>query len=143
MPSIVPMYTQSGEAHGLVETFTNAVEFNDFKNMEPKIKAIAEKEKKEDAKLVDVRYYNKRGDHERLTKHYCRWAGEPILKYNLIPGYTYSVPMGFVKEVNDIKTVKRSGLLSLDGSNVKQDGSPLDKDTFGDGLHLLYPAKFN
>ena len=50
--------TASGEQHGLVNTLTNSVPFDDFKNMAPNIKAKAEKEKKEDARLVKVEYKN-------------------------------------------------------------------------------------
>lgn len=135
-------YTASGEAHGLINTLTNSVENNDFKHMSPTTKAKLEKEKKEDSKMVKVEYLNSRGRHERLTKPYCRYAGEPILVYHLIPGRVYEVPLGFVKEVNEVRMPKRSGLLEVDGEKVNKDGSPLDKDMEGDWLHKLVPASF-
>ena len=134
--------TASGEQHGLINTLTNSVEFNDFKHMRPDIKAKIEKEKKEDAKLVEVEYLNARGRHERLTKPYCKYAGDPILVYHLIPGQRYTLPMGMINEVNNMKTIRRSGLVSLDGEDVKKDGSPLESDQDADWTHKLIPTKF-
>lgn len=138
----VAMYTPSGEAHGLINTLTNSVPFDDFKHMAPATKAKVEKEKKEDARMIKVKYINMRGKHERLSKPYCRYAGEPILQYHLIPNYTYELPMGFVKEVNAVKVPKRSGLVSLDGNDLRKDGAPLDKDEEQEPLHMLVPANF-
>ncbi len=138
----VCQYTQAGEAHGLINTLTNSVEFNDFKHMAPNIKSKLEKEKKEDSRMVKVKYINVRGPHERLSKPYCRYAGDPILQYHLIPNHVYEVPYGFVKEVNEVKKTKRSGLMSVDGNDLKSDGSPLDKDQEGQPIHLLVPATF-
>lgn len=134
--------TVSGEQHGLINTLTNSVVFDEFKHIDPKIKAKCEKEKKEDSRLVKVKYHNSRGKHERLSKPYCRWAGDPIQQWHLIPGQVYEVPMGFVKEVNEIKMPKRSGLVSVDGNDILKDGAPLDKDTEGEQIHMLYPATF-
>jgi len=141
MTNIV-MCTASGEQHGLINTLTNSVPFDDFKHMDPKIKAKCEKEKKEDARMVKVKYINMRGKHERLSKPYCRWAGDPILQYHLIPNHVYELPYGFVKEVNETKVPKRSGLLSLDGNDINKDGSPLEKDTESEALHMFVPATF-
>jgi len=132
--------TASGEMHGLINTLTNSVEFNDFKYMSPKAKAEMEKQKKEDAKIVKVEYVNRKGSHERLDKPYCRYAGDPILIWHLIPGKQYDLPMGMVKEVNEMKRVKRSGLLEVDGEKVNKDGSPLDKDMDADWEHRLFPV---
>lgn len=134
--------TANGEEHGLIGTLTNSVEFNDFKNMEPKHAEECRKQKADDARIVKVKYINSRGKHERLTKPYCRYAGDPIQQWHLIPGYVYEVPYGFVKEVNEVKVPKRSGLVSLDGSDINRDGSPLDRDTAAENLHLLVPAEF-
>ncbi len=135
--------TASGEQHGLINTLSNSVPFDDFKNMRPDVKAKCEKEKKEDARLVKVKYHNARGKHERLTKPYCRWAGDPIQQWHLIPGYEYEVPYGFVKEVNEEQgeIKKRSGLVSIDGKDLN-DGAPLDKDEKGERVHMLFPAEF-
>lgn len=134
--------TALGEQHGLINTLTNSCENNDFKHMEPKTKAILEKEKKEDARLVKVEYINRKGKHERLTKPYCRYAGDPIQIYHLIPGKTYEVPMGFVKEVNAVRRPIRSGLLEVDGEKFTKDGSPLDRDLEGEWEHKLVKAEF-
>ena len=134
--------TASGEQHGLINTLTNSVENNDFKHMNPAMKAKCEKEKKEDARIVKVKYINMRGNHERLSKPYCRWAGDPIQQWHLIPGHTYEVPMGFVKEVNEVKIPKRSGLVSVDGEDLNPNGAPLDKDSAGEQIHMLVPASF-
>lgn len=142
MPVCVPMITQGGESHGLVDIRTNSVEFDGFKHMSPEVKAKVEKQKKEDDKLVKVKYYNKMGNHERLSKPYCKYAGDPIKMYHLIPGYVYDLPKGFIDEVNGVKITKRSGLVSEDGNPMNKDESPLNKDMQGDGQHLLYPATF-
>ena len=136
----VTMYTATGEAHGLVNTLTNSCENNDFKHMSPPIKAQLEKEKKDDAIIQNYEYINRKGNHERLTKPYCRYAGDPILMYNLIPGRVYPLPKGFAKEVNGMKNVKRSGLMEVDGEKVTRDGSPLDKDIDANWEHRLVRA---
>jgi hypothetical protein len=138
----VVMCTASGEQHGLINTLTNSVVFDDFKSMDPSIKTKCEKEKKEDARIVKVKYLNTRGKHERLSKPYCRWAGDPIQMWHLIPGQVYDIPYGMVKEVNNVKMPKRSGLVTIDGQALKKDESPLDKDEDGEQLHLLVPASF-
>ncbi len=134
--------TGSGELHGLINTLTNSVPFDDFKHMTPPNKAKMEKEKKEDARLVKVEYLNSRGKHERLTKPYCKYAGDPIQIWHFIPGKTYEIPLGLVKEVNDKNKImkKRSGLLEIDGEKVTKEGSPLDKDEDGEWLHKFVAA---
>jgi hypothetical protein len=134
--------TASGEEHGIINTLTNSNEFNDFKHSDPKTKAELQKQQKEDAKLVKVRYLNHRGRHERLTKPYCRYAGDPIHIWHMIPGQEYEVPMGLVKEVNGKRLPVRSGLVSVDGNDVNQDASPLEADQPGECIHELVPAKF-
>jgi len=136
--------TASGEQHGLINTLTNNVPFDDFKSFSPEHRTQLQKEKKEDSRVVKVEYLNSRGRHERLTKPYCKYAGDPIHVYHLIPGKTYELPLGFVKEVNDAqdKLVKRAGLMEVDGKEVKRDGSPLDQDEKADWLHKLVPAGF-
>lgn len=138
----IVQYTASGEAHGLINTLTNSCENNDFKHMKPDVKSKLEKEKKEDSRLVKVEYVNRKGTHERLIKPYCRYAGDPILVYSLIPGKQYELPMGFVKEVNEKKNMKRSGLLEVDGEKVNRDGSPLAEDKEADWEHRLIPISF-
>jgi hypothetical protein len=140
---MVVLVTASGEEHGLINVIGNSVKFDDHKHMEPKVKTQVEKERKNDARIVKARYMNSRGRNERLDKHYCRYAGDPIQKWHLIPGHTYDLPYGFIKEVNDKKTIKRSGLVSQDGVAVTQDESPLEKDVVDpEALHQLYPVDF-
>lgn len=138
------MATASGEAHGLINTLTNSVPFDDFKNMKPEHKKDLEKQKKEDSRLVKAEYLNSRGRHERLTKPYCRYAGDPILVYHLIPGKTYELPLGFINEVNDKSKImkKREGLVSVDGNPVTANEAPLSRDEEGEWLHKLIPASF-
>jgi len=138
------MVTASGEAHGLINVLTNSVPFDDFKNMTPANKAKIEKEKKEDSRIVKVEYLNSRGRHERLTKPYCKYAGDPIQIWHFIPGRIYEVPLGLVKEVNDANKYmkKRSGLLEVDGKEVNRDGSPLDSDQEGEWLHKMVAVGF-
>ena len=141
---LATMATANGEAHGLINSIGNRVAFNDFKNMTPEHKARIEKEKKEDSRMVKVEYMNSRGRHERLTKPYCRYAGDPIQTWHFIPGHTYEVPLGLVKEVNESQNRlrRRSGLVSVDGKNVTSDGLPLDNDVSGDWLHKFVPVGF-
>jgi hypothetical protein len=138
----IAQVTAAGEAHGLVDVRTNAVVDDGFKHMDPKIKAIVEKEKKEDAKIVEVEYINRTGRHERLTKPYCKYPGDPIQMWNFIPGQRYKVPMGLVNEVNKARMPKRSGLMEVDGEKVQASGAPLDKDMDGDWIHKFIPVSF-
>src|SRR5574338_546733 len=136
--------TASGELHGLINTLTNSVPFDDFKNMKPEHKKELEKQKKEDARLVEAEYMNSRGRHERLTKPYCKYAGDPIQIWHFIPGKTYEVPLGLVNEVNDKNKVmkKRAGLISIDGNPVQKDETPLNQDEDGDWLHRFVASGF-
>ena len=138
----IAQVTASGEAHGLVDVRTNSVVFDDFKHMDPKTKAIVQKEKAEDAKVVEVEYINRKGHHERLTKPYMKYAGDPIQMWNFIPGQRYKVPLGLVKEVNEKKLIRRSGLLEVDGEKVTKDGAPLDRDMEDNWEHKFVPVSF-
>ena len=143
MAKHVVMCTASGEQHGLINILTNSVPFDDFKHMSPEIKAKAEKQKKEDARIVKMKYINMRGRHERLSKSYCKWSGDPIQQWHLIPHHIYDLPVGFVEEVNNApKIPKRSGLMTVDGQDLKPDGSPIEKDQEGEQLHMLVPATY-
>src|SRR5665213_1131473 len=142
--STVAMATQSGEMHGLINVLTNSVPNDDFKSFKPEHKKELEAQKKDDARIVKVEYLNSRGKHERLTKPYCRYAGDPLQIWHFIPGKVYEVPYGLVKEVNDATKhiPKRSGLVSIDGHALKNDESPLDKDESGDWLHRTVKSGF-
>jgi hypothetical protein len=142
MSAVVVQYTQSGEAHGLVDVYTNSCEFNEFKHFSPTNKSKLEKERKEDARLVEMEYINRKGMHERLDKHYVRHAGDPIQKWHCIPGKKYTVPIGLVKEVNGLKQMQRSGLLEVDGSQVNANGAPLDSDREAEWEHRFVPTKY-
>ena len=136
--------TASGEFHGKINVLTNSVPFDEFKNMKPEHKKEMERKKKEDSRLVKAEYMNSRGRHERLTKPYCRYAGDPIEIWHFIPGKVYEVPKGLVDEINDQNKVlpKRSGLVSIDGNSLNKDDSPLDRDEVGDWLHKMVPVSF-
>lgn len=138
------LVTAAGEMHGLINTLTNCVPFDDFKGFKPEHKKELEAQKKEDAKVVKAEYMNSRGRHERLTKPYCKYAGDPITIWHFIPGKTYEVPLGLVKEVNDSskKIPRRSGLVSIDGEAIRKDESPLDKDEEGEWLHKFVAVGF-
>lgn len=138
------MATAGGEEHGLINTLSNNVPFDDFKSFTPEYRTQLQKERKEDSRIVKVEYLNSKGRHERLTKPYCKYAGDPIQVYHLIPGKVYELPVGFVKEVNESQDnlMTRSGLLEKDGSNVNKDGSPLDKDIKADWTHKLVAVGF-
>jgi len=136
--------TATGEQHGLINTLTNSVPFDDFKNMKPEHKKELERQKKEDARIVKAEYMNSRGRHERLTKPYCKYAGDPIQIWHCIPGKVYEVPMGLVNEVNDKNKImkKREGLLEVDGKPVQSSEAPLGRDEEGDWLHRFSPVSF-
>jgi hypothetical protein len=130
------MVTESGEQHGLINSVANSVKDDGFKNMQPEWRAKAEKMKKEDQKKVKARYINHRGLHERLTKPYMRWAGDPIQTWHLIPGQVYELPMGFVNEINNNPGLaRRSEALGKDGLPSRKDG-PSEK------IHELIPISF-
>jgi hypothetical protein len=130
------LVTAEGEQHGLIKTLANSVQHDGFKHMKPEIKAKAEKEKKDDSRMVKVRYLNTRGRHERLSKPYCRWAGDPIQFWHFIPGKEYTVPYGLVKEVNSVKIVIREGRCDEEGEN------PSKKDEVDEPLHRFISTEF-
>lgn len=136
--------TASGELHGLINTLTNSVPFDDFKHFKPEHKKELEAQKKEDARVVKAEYMNSRGRHERLTKPYCKYSGDPIQIWHFIPGKVYEVPLGLVNEVNDKtkRLPKRSGLVSIDGEAIRKDESPLDRDEEGEWLHRFSAVGF-
>ncbi len=138
------LVTAGGEQHGLINTLTNCVPFDEFKNFKPEHKKEMESQKKENAKIVKAEYMNARGRHERLVKPFCLGSGEPIQIWNFIPGKTYDVPLGLVNEVNDKnkRMPKRSGLVSVDGEAVRKDEAPLDKDEEGEWLHKFVSVVF-
>lgn len=144
MTTQLMMSTANGELHGLINTLTNSVPADDFKNFKPEHKKEMERQKKEDSRLVKVEYMNSRGRHERLTKPYCLYSGDPIQIWHFIPGVVYEVPMGLVNEINDKRKTlpKRSGLVSVDGNAINRDESPLARDEDGEWLHRMVPAGF-
>lgn len=138
------LVTGGGEMHGLINTLTNYVPYDEFKHMKPEHKKELESQKKEDAKIVKAEYLNSRGRNERLTKAYCKYAGDPIQIWHFIPGKTYDVPLGLVKEVNDKNKVmkRRAGLISQDGENIQQTGAPIEEDQEGEWLHKFVASGF-
>lgn len=128
------MVTAGGEEHGLVNTLANSSQDNDFKYMDEKTKTEAKRLKKEESRMVKARYINHRGMHERLDKPYCRWAGDPIRVYHLIPGQVYELPLGMVNEINSSGLIRRS----------KEDGdkTPVGKVEGVDKIHELVPISF-
>jgi len=127
------MVTASGEQHGLINSVGNSVKDDGFKHFEPKYKEMMEKNKKSDAKIIKARYLNKNGPGERLTRPYCRYAGDPIQTWHFIPGKEYDVPKGLVDEINNKKETKRSGLCNADGV-------PLAKDEEVESIHSFVPV---
>ena len=130
------MKTLNGEAHGLINTLANSVKDNGFEHMKPENKTKAEKLRKDESRIVKARYRNTRGNHERLTKPYCGWAGDPIQIWHLIPGQEYDLPYGLVKEVNGSPGLpRRSEVLDASGHPTTKDGEP-------ERLHELVPVGF-
>ena len=93
--------TARGEEHGLINVLGNSVQGDNMKRFAPEHKEEMKKLKDEDHRIVKARYINHRGSHERLTKPYCRWAGDPIQIWHFIPGQEYEIPHGLAKEVNE------------------------------------------
>jgi hypothetical protein len=131
------LVAENGEKHGLINQVANSVQDDGFKHMKPDIKAKAEKLKQEDHRIVKARYINHRGKHERLTKPYCRWAGDPIQTWHCIPDHVYDVPMGLVNEINDPnkRLAKRSEILDASGKPTLKDGP-------GEQIHEFVPISF-
>ena len=127
--------TAWGEAHGLINSVANSVKFDDFKHFEPKWKEEMIKLKKKHSEVIQAKYINKRGKHERLTRPYVKYAGDPVQTWHFIPDQIYDVPRGLVEEVNTQKAWKRSGLLN-------EDGKPLNKDVEEESVHSFVPVAF-
>jgi hypothetical protein len=98
---MLKLVTERGEEHGLINTLGNSVQGDNMKRFSTEDRENMKKLKEEESRIVKARYVNHRGKHERLTKPYCRWAGDPIQIWHFIPGYEYQVPYGLVKEVNE------------------------------------------
>lgn len=122
----IQQVTPGGEQHGLVNEIGNSVPFDDFKHMTEANREKARKLKKEDNRIVKATYINLKNTSKRLDKPYCRWAGDPIQHYHLIPGETYEVPWGFVNEVNAVG-LKIRGEKEVNGEITKKDGG-LDQE---------------
>lgn len=137
----IKMVTANGEEHGLINTLSNHSPEKGDNGINPKIKSAYDKRRKDDAKMVKARYIAK-NTAERLDKPYCRYAGDPIHMYHLIPGYVYELPMGFIEEINEMQMPQRSGLVSLNGENITSDGSPLAEDRMIERTHQLVPVSF-
>lgn len=130
------LVTKNGEEHGLVKTVANSVKKSGLDHLNEKIREKAKKEREDDAKIVKARYINYIGKNERLTKPYCRWAGDNIQTFHLIPDNVYDLPKGFVKEVNDsLGLMKRSEILDAKGE-------PLPRDEGYQKIHQLVPVSF-
>lgn len=132
---IITQVTAWGEQHGLINTVANSVKDDGFKSFDPKWKEEMIKSKKKDAEIIKAKYINKRGKHERLTRPYCRYAGDPIQTWHFIPDQSYEVPRGLVEEVNNQKAWKRSGLLDENGKELK-------KDYEEESIHQFVPVSF-
>ena len=125
---------RNGEMHGLVNVLPNYVPETSYEKMKPDHKKELDKMRKEDNKLVKARYMNHRGAHERLSKPYCRYAGDPIQQWNFIPNEIYEIPMGLINEVNKSGLIKRS---QEDGPNTN-----MSKVEGKDQIHEFTPISF-
>lgn len=132
---LVKMVTENGEEHGLINILPNDVKDDGFAQMSPEMKAKCEKLRKDENRIVKARYINHRGMHERLSKPYMRWMGDLIRMYHLIPGYTYDLPYGFVKEINESCGLKQRGEAEIDGQYITKERAPLK-------IHELVPISF-
>lgn len=126
--------TARGEEHGLINILGNSVQGDGMKRFAPEHKEEMKKLKEEECRMVKARYINHRGSHERLTKPYCRWAGEPIQIWHFIPGQEYDIPHGLVKEVNEGGLNRRQKLDSDETGNHVVEGK--------DMIHEFVPCTF-
>lgn len=127
--------TASGLEHGLINTVSNSVPDTGFKRFDEKFRQSLEKMKKEDEKLVKVRYINSRGANERLERPYMRYEGQPITTWRFIHNHVYTVPKGLIDEVNSQpELAQRSEILDSNGVPTKKDGP-------GEKLHRFYSAE--
>jgi hypothetical protein len=138
---MIKMCTAGGEEHGLLELLPNAVPFDDFKAMTPENKAECQKKLKRDKEIIQGQYINLEGSNERLEKIYCAGPGEPLQKWKCIPNKVYDFPRGFIDEVNASGVPEREGLVSVDGKDINNDGSPKKKDTMRQ-IYKIVPTKF-
>ena len=125
---------KNGEMHGFINVFPNYVTDDGFAKMKPENKKEAEAMRKEDSKLVKARYFNHRGAHERLSKPYSRWQGDPIQMWHFIPNEVYDIPQGLLNEVNTSGLIKRS---KEDGPN---NGVGIIEGK--DKIHEFFPVGF-
>lgn len=125
----------TGEEHGMIKTLPNSVPAHKYEKFSPEDKAELEKLRAHESSVVKARYINHRGQHERLTKPYMRWAGDPIQIWHLIPGEVYEMPLGLVEEVNKARLPKRSEILDSQGMPTKRDGQ-------AEQIHELVPVGF-
>lgn len=131
--------TATGEEHGLIKEYSNSVPDDEFKRFQPKHREEMKKKKEDEARIVRARYINHRGNHERLTKPYCLWAGDRIQVWHLIPGEEYDLPYGFIQEVNNSGMPKRS---KLDADDPNHGNTNLGLVEGKDKIHELVPVNF-
>ncbi len=140
--SNVVLVTANGEQHGLINSLPNSCKDKGEPSMKPETKAEFDKLKKEESRTVKARYINYRGNNERLTKPYMRYAGDPIKIFHLIPGYTYDLPLGFIKEVNGNPGLAQRADQLVGGSLNGEGGQIRAKDAAPIKLHELVPVGF-
>lgn len=122
---MVTLYTEKGEAHGLIKEVANSVPDKGFDRFDEKHRAKMKKLKDHDSKKVRARYINYISHNERLEKPYAKWAGDKIQMWKLIPGYEYILPQGFVDEVNESQGLaNRSEKLDENDKIQSRDGKP-------------------
>ncbi len=119
------MVTSWGEEHGMIKEVANSVADTGFGRFAEKDRVKMEKQRKEDGKMVWVKYINYQGKHERLSAPYLKWAGDTIKTYHLIPNHEYYLPMGFVEQVNSNPGLpEREGKMDRNDKPLKKDGMP-------------------
>ena len=134
--------THTGEMHGMIQQLPNAVPYDEFKNAAPEIKEKLKKKKKDDEKLVKVRYINhEEQERGRFEQPYVA-PGQPIQIWRLIHDQEYLMPLGFVKQINDLRKPIRSDLQNVDGKDVNSDGTPISRDSVK-RTHELVAVGFN
>lgn len=127
--------TETGEAHGLINVLANNVKDTDFAHLPEEYREKARKQRKHDSKRVKARYINYLGYNERLTKPYCKYAGDKIEIYHLIPGREYELPLGMIEEINACEGIPVRGERVEDKMYIAKDQRP-------NKIHELVPVSF-
>lgn len=109
--------------HGLLYKISNSVTESHTKNMDSEAKAKFEKSQKDDSRLVTARFILKDKHEVWNDIGHCNGPTDPLCMFRFLDGYTYKIPMGLVKKVNEEGRKKtRAGLMNKTGQVSTSEG---------------------